>query len=63
MEDWPEALRKACPHGIRPEDVAVLYVQPGKDGSTVEQLRVNELGEFIDEWPGGFFDERVKEVF
>ncbi|MCX6867695.1 MAG: DUF3696 domain-containing protein [Verrucomicrobia bacterium] len=63
MAEWPEALRKACPNGIRPEDVAVLYVQPGADGSTVEQLRVNELGEFIDEWPGGFFDERVKEVF
>jgi hypothetical protein len=62
MEGWPEALRNACPNGIRPEDVAVLYVKPGKDGAQVETLRINELGEFVDEWPGGFFDERIREI-
>jgi predicted ATPase len=62
MEGWPEALRKACPNGIHPEDVAVLYVKPGEEGAQVEQLRINELGEFIDEWPGGFFDERIREI-
>ena len=60
---WSKELKKACPNGIRPEDVAVLYVEPGEDGANVKQLRINELGEFIDEWPGGFFDERMKEVF
>jgi len=60
--DWSEELKKACPEGVRPEDVAVLYVKPGKDGAQVETLRINELGEFVDEWPGGFFDERIQEI-
>jgi hypothetical protein len=44
MAEWPEALRKACPNGIRPEDVAVLYVQPGKEGSLSRgaQRRIDE---------------------
>ena len=62
FDDWPEGLRNACPNGIRPTDVAVLYVEPGENGAQVKNLRVNELGEIIDEWPNGFFDERIKEV-
>ncbi len=63
MDDWPDALREACKDGIKPDDVAVLYVQPSEDGCSVTRLRINELGEFIDEWPDGFFDERSKEIF
>ena len=63
MDDWPEALRKACPNGIRPEDVAVLYVQPGEDGAEVLELPVDANGEFTCDWPGGFFEERMKELF
>jgi hypothetical protein len=62
MQDWPDDLRRACPNGIRPEDVAVLYVEPGTEGAKVQCLRINELGEFIDEWPKGFFEERIREV-
>jgi predicted ATPase len=60
--DWSDDLIKACPNGLRPEDVSVLYVKPGEDGAQVEPLRINELGEFVDEWPGGFFDERIREI-
>ena len=63
MADWPEALRKACPNGIRPEDVAVLYVQPGKDGSEVIELPVTPDGDFTRPWPSGFFTERFKELY
>jgi predicted ATPase len=63
FSDWPEELKKACPNGIRPEDVAVIYVQPGEDGAQVQNLRINEHGEFIDEWPQGFFEERIREIF
>lgn len=62
-EDWPEALRKACPNGIRPEDVAVLYVEPGEEGAKVRELPVDANGEFTCNWPGGFFEERMKELF
>jgi hypothetical protein len=63
MEDWPEDLRKACPDGIRPEDVAVLYVEPGEEGARVIELPITPDGDFSRPWPGGFFGERSKELF
>jgi len=67
MDNWPDALRKACPNGIRPEDVSVLYVETpseGSDeGSTVIVLPVTADGDFSKPWPGGFFAERDKELF
>ena len=47
---------------LNPEDVAIHYVSRGKDGSEIERLRVDEDGDFIDEWPGGFFPERLREL-
>jgi len=48
---------------ITPEQVAVLYVQPGKEGSEVIHIPVNEDGEFERPWPQGFFAERARELF
>lgn len=48
---------------IRPEDVCVLYVKPGNEGSEVVELEIDGEGEFVTDWPDGFFDERAKEIF
>lgn len=48
---------------IYPEDVSVLYVQPGKEGAKVIHIPVNKEGEFERPWPQGFFAERAKELF
>ncbi len=48
---------------LRPEDVAVLYVKPGPEGSEVIELPVNIEGDFDKPWPDGFFPERSKELF
>ena len=48
---------------LRPEDVAVLYVQHGGNGSEVIELPVTEDGDFAVPWPGGFFAERASELF
>ena len=48
---------------IRPEDVAVLYVQPGEKGAQVIEIPVTEDGDFARPWPEGFFEESVKELF
>jgi AAA ATPase domain len=48
---------------IRPEDVAILYVKPNKDGSRVVCLPPNSEGDFDHQWPDGFFEERAKELF
>jgi len=45
-------------------DVTVLYVGRIDDrGSVIEELRLNEHGEFIDEWPGGFFEMDFDDIF
>lgn len=61
--DWPEALRAACPQGIKADDVAILYVEPGEEGATVIEMSVTSDGDFSRPWPGGFFAERSKELF
>jgi predicted ATPase len=48
---------------IRPEDVAVLYVLPDKDGAKVVEIPIRPDGEFAERWPQGFFAERAKELF
>ena len=48
---------------IRPEDVAVLYVQPGEKGAQVIEIPVTEDGDFARPWPQGFFEESAKELF
>lgn len=61
--EWPEALRRSCPGGVRPEDVAVLYVEPHKEGANVIELPVTEDGGFSRPWPDGFFADRINEVY
>ena len=48
---------------ISHKDVSVLYVDPQDDGSsTIQQLRLDENGYWLDDWPDGFFDESVEEA-
>jgi len=48
---------------LRPEDVALLFVSPGHEGSVVQDIGLNERGELIKAWPGGFFEEGFNEMF
>ena len=48
---------------LHPEHLAVHYVEPTKKGTKFTRLRVSEDGDFLDEWPQGFFEERDDEVF
>lgn len=48
---------------VRPEDVAVLYIQPGPDGAEIIHLPITADGDFEHPWPDGFFDEREEELF
>ena len=47
---------------IKPEDVSVIYVSRGPEGAKSQRLRIDEEGDFIDEWPDGFFPERLREL-
>jgi predicted ATPase len=48
---------------LKPEDISVIYVDRGTEGSKCLHLRLDEEGDFIDEWPGGFFEEDFNEIF
>jgi predicted ATPase len=51
-----------CEIRCTPDDLAVLYVDQASDGIRVSNLRVDEQGRFIDEWPEGFFEEGFNEI-
>ena len=48
---------------VRPEDVAVLFVEPDGGHSLVREMALNERGELVKAWPGGFFEESMREIF
>lgn len=48
---------------LKPEDISVIYVDRGAEGSKCLSLRLDEEGDFIDEWPDGFFEEDFNEMF
>lgn len=48
---------------VTPADVSVLYVEPDGTRSIVREMPLNEVGELVKSWPGGFFEEGLKEQF
>lgn len=68
MRRMRDTVRGTLPEGlppVRPEDVAVLYVDRKDDDSTsvVTELALDEEGQLLDPWPGGFFEEGYNERF
>ena len=68
IETHSEALMLRLQRRIRegqisPHAICVLYVLPGVNGeSQVLELRLDEEGRFLDQWPGGFFEESYFEL-
>ena len=48
---------------VRPEDIMVLFVEPDGSQSIVREMPLNERGELVKAWPGGFFEEGLREIF
>ncbi|GIW80403.1 MAG: hypothetical protein KatS3mg105_2210 [Gemmatales bacterium] len=61
-ETTTEKLPKGCTP-ITKDDVLVLYVEPDKDGAIAREMPLNEMGELVKAWPGGFFEEGLREIF
>ena len=60
-----ETSENSLPAGIpkiRPENVAVIYVNPKKEGAEVFEIPITEDGDFAKKWPDGFFPERTREL-
>jgi len=48
---------------VTPNDVCVLFVEPDGSRSIVREMPLNENGELMKAWPGGFFEEGLREIF
>lgn len=49
---------------LSPDDVVVLYVDQDEAGrAEVLRIGLSDDGDFLDEWPAGFFEERLDEIF
>ncbi len=45
-------------------DLRIYYFKPEPSGNTtVKEIRVDDHGELLNTWPGGFFSERDRELF
>ena len=61
-----ETADKELPPGVQgltADDLSVTYVESGPDGVQFRGLGIDENGEFCDQWPHGFFEERARELF
>jgi predicted ATPase len=48
---------------LDPQDVSIIYVEATSKGSRILEIPMDEDGDFMVDWPDGFFDERFKEAF
>ena len=66
MRRMRQTVAGELPEGVpavRPEDVMVLFVEPDGTQSLVREMPLNERGELVKAWPGGFFEEGMREIF
>jgi hypothetical protein len=49
-------------HPVRREDVSVVLVEKDGSRSISRKMPLNERGELVKAWPGGFFEEGLREV-
>lgn len=56
-------LREASVEGFDASRVGVNFVSSVDGTSRIEPLRMDDEGHLIDPWPGGFFDERLDDLF
>ncbi len=44
------------------KDVVILYVDRTESGSNLKVIEIDQKGNFVNEWPDGFFDERYRDT-
>jgi len=48
---------------LTPDELSICFIEQGEAGIVFTPIRVDEEGDFIDHWPKGFFNERIKELY
>ena len=47
---------------VTPNNIAVLFVEVHNSRTIIREMPINERGDLVEAWPGGFFEEDVEEV-
>ena len=66
MRRMRETSAGTLPEGapeVRSEHVNVLFVEPDGAQTLIREMPLNERGELVKAWPGGFFEEDLREIF
>ncbi len=48
---------------LSPADISVIWMERTAEGTIATELKITDDGDFEDEWPQGFFEERAEELF
>jgi predicted ATPase len=54
-------MRRVREGKISKDDISIVYVEAGSEGSTVTQIHLDDDGDLIDEWPNGFFEDGFRD--
>lgn len=63
MRETQQGEAPSDEHTLTPEDITVLFVETYAGRSVYREMPLNERGELIKAWPGGFFEEDMNELF
>ena len=47
---------------LTPDQISVIFVSRSPEGARARRLHLDDRGNFVDDWPGGFFAERLREL-
>ena len=47
---------------VTPDDVVVLFFESHNSRTIIREMPINERGDLVKAWPGGFFEEDIEEV-
>jgi predicted ATPase len=56
-------LKRVRQNILHPDDLAVYYFQSESGVSKPVRIGIDEEGDFTNQWPEGFFEERLEELF
>jgi hypothetical protein len=48
---------------VKPEDISVIFLSNSNEGIQAKRIAITDDGDFVENWPGGFFEERDEELF
>ena len=63
IRETADGINRTDMPAVKPCDVSVIFVEPTGTGAVVRTLELDTDGDFVDPWPGGFFEEGFRERF